>query len=77
MSPDTLVAFSAAIILGSALACVGYLFPGSDTARQEIFQIASSLVTGALGFFAGHALNKSTPPPVNPVPTQVDLNPKQ
>ena len=42
--------------LGAALAIVFYLYPSDVTTRQSAFQIASSLVSGALGAFAGHAL---------------------
>ena len=41
--------------LGAILSVVFYIYPGDVTSRQAAFQIASSLVTGALGAFAGHA----------------------
>jgi hypothetical protein len=41
--------------LGSCLAIAVYIIPGDVTSRQAAFQIASALVTGALGAFAGHA----------------------
>ena len=46
--------------LGATLALVIYLNPRAVTAEQAAFQIASGLVTGALGAFAGaaHVLNK-------------------
>jgi hypothetical protein len=58
-------AFVIALFLASYLATIGYLHPGSDTARQYIFQIANGMVTGALGFFAGRVssrLGDSQPP---------------
>jgi len=48
-------AFIIALLLASALAAVAYLFPGSDPSREHVFEIANSMVTGALGFFAGRA----------------------
>ena len=41
--------------MGAVLAVVFYVIPGDVTSRQAAFQIASALVTGALGAFAGHA----------------------
>ena len=55
--------------LGVVVTIVVYLFPGDVTTRQAAFQIASALVTGALGAFAGAASKeKATPqPPAEPV----------
>ena len=41
--------------LGVVVTIVVYTQPGDVTTRQAAFQIASALVTGALGAFAGHA----------------------
>jgi hypothetical protein len=46
------------ILLGGLLAIVGYMYPGSDTKAQEIFQIAMVLASGANGFMAGHTAAK-------------------
>ena len=60
-------AFVVAISLGSCLASVGYIFSGTADARQEIFQIANALVSGAMGFFAGRAsVNRNPLQPVEP-----------
>jgi len=59
-------AFVIALICASYLATIGYLFPGTDTARQYVFQIASGMVTGALGFFAGRASAVANGPPQLP-----------
>jgi len=55
-------AFVFAIFLSACLASIGYIFSGSADARQEIFQIANALVSGAMGFFAGRASNRPTQP---------------
>jgi hypothetical protein len=55
-------------VLGVITTIVVYIHPGDVTTRQAAFQIASSLVTGALGAFAGHAsaTTKKTPDPNTP-----------
>jgi len=42
-------------VLGVICAIVGYVLPGDVVSRQAMFTIANSLVSGALGAFAGHA----------------------
>lgn len=59
---DTMfLAFVVAITLATVLSIIGYIFPRPDTTTQHIFQIASELVTGALGFFAGRASAPKAP----------------
>lgn len=53
-------AFITAITYAFILALVSYVHPGTDTARQMINQTAGSLITGALGFFAGRASIRDT-----------------
>lgn len=63
--------------LGVLLAVVVYIYPGTVTAQQAAFQIASALVTGALGAFAGQASasgnkdsnNTINLPPIKPTST--------
>jgi len=47
-------------ILGVVLTIIGYVYPGSQTAQQAVFQIAAALVSGALGAFAGRASHSDT-----------------
>jgi uncharacterized membrane protein len=47
-------------ILGVICAIVGYIFPGDITSRTAMFTVANSLISGALGAFAGHLANSST-----------------
>jgi uncharacterized membrane protein len=61
-------AFVVALVLASLLASIGYIYPGSDTARHDMFSIASAMVTGALGFFAGRASTIQRDPPSAPTP---------
>jgi len=63
-------AFISAICLASALASVGYIFAGPTDARQEIFQIANALVSGAMGFFAGRASASKQNPSAPAEPAQ-------
>ncbi|KAA6459637.1 hypothetical protein DYQ86_16085 [Acidobacteria bacterium AB60] len=49
-------AFVVALILASADATIAYIFPGTDAARHDMAALASDMVTGALGFFAGRAM---------------------
>ena len=42
-------------ILGVICAVIGFVLPGDAVSRQAMFTIANSLVSGALGAFAGHA----------------------
>ena len=42
-------------ILGVICAAIGFVLPGDAVSRQAMFTIANSLVSGALGAFAGHA----------------------
>ena len=54
-------------LLGVVVTIVVYIFPGDVTTRQAAFQIASALVTGALGAFAGAATKeKQNNQPTNP-----------
>lgn len=46
-------------ILGVIVAVVGYCIPGDITSRQAMFTVANSLISGALGAFAGHLANTS------------------
>jgi hypothetical protein len=48
-------AFVIAITLASVIALVGFLFVRPENTTQAMFRLADSLVTGALGFFAGRA----------------------
>jgi uncharacterized membrane protein len=41
--------------LGVLCAIMGYVLPGDVVSRQSMFTIANSLISGALGAFAGHA----------------------
>ncbi len=45
--------------LGVVVALVVYCYPGDVTSKQAGFQVASALVTGALGAFAGRAEGSS------------------
>ncbi len=54
--------------LGAVLAVIFYIFPGDTTTRQTAFGIASSLVSGALGAFAG--ANHVTATPTHPAPPE-------
>ena len=45
--------------LGVGLAIVALFHPSTDTVSQAVLTIASSLVSGALGAFAGHAVAAS------------------
>ena len=67
--------------LGVIVALVVYCYPGDVTSKQAGFQVASALVTGALGAFAGRAEGQSTtqtgpnstivnPTPGDPAPTK-------
>lgn len=56
--------------LGCILACIGYTHTGSDAAQQYIFQIANSLISGALGAFTAMkaaSTDTSTSLTVNPI----------
>ena len=56
--------------MGATIAVVFYVIPADVTTRQAAFQIASALVTGALGAFAGQHLgasNTTTATGPNPV----------
>jgi len=44
-------------VLGAILAVIGYVFPGDISSRQAMFTVANSLISGALGAFAGHLAN--------------------
>ena len=59
--------------LGVVVALVVYCFPGDVTSKQAGFQVASALVTGALGAFAGRAegqsINQSGPNATAVTPT--------
>lgn len=59
-------AFIVAISYAFCLSLVSYIHPGTDTARQMINQTASSLITGALGFFAGRGSKDTTAVTANP-----------
>lgn len=56
-------------VLGVVVTIVVYIFPGDVTTRQAAFQIASALVTGALGAFAGHNAAIKDKQPVPPAST--------
>jgi len=66
--------------LGVVVALVVYCYPGDVTSKQAGFQVASALVTGALGAFAGRAEGQSTtqsgPNSTINLPS-TDSNPKQ
>lgn len=56
--------------MGAIIAVVFYVIPADVTTRQAAFQIASALVTGALGAFASHAasaMNSTTATGPNPI----------
>jgi hypothetical protein len=55
-------AFVIAIAFAAILGAIAFLVPRPDTATQAMFRLADSLVTGALGFFAGSALRASKSP---------------
>ena len=67
---DLFWAFIVAIICASVLSALAFIFPRSDRAIDGIDRIADGLVTGALGFFAGHASNSSPTAPVEPAPKE-------
>lgn len=62
-------------VLGVVLAIIIYCIPGDVTSRQAGFQIASALVSGALGAFAGHAANDTKITGSNPVVNQTPATP--
>lgn len=62
-TPNLALYALASIAMGVVCAMVGYVAPGTETARQEMFQIAMALVTGGGGFMAGHALTKNAATP--------------
>jgi hypothetical protein len=45
--------------LGVLCAIMGYVLPGDVVSRQSMFTVANSLISGALGAFAGHQANSS------------------
>ena len=69
-------AFVCALVLSSYLATIAYLLPGTDAARTHMFELSSSMVTGALGFFAGRASTRGDGPPP-PFPSLPDGDTKR
>lgn len=60
MKPITPQAFAVTIAgMGFLLGIVGYLFPGTDAARHDVYALAGSLVSGALGAFTSQALHSA------------------
>lgn len=49
-------AFVIALAFATTLSLVAYIFPGTDSARSQVFRVADDMVSGALGFFAGRAM---------------------
>ena len=45
--------------LGVLCAIMGYVLPGDVVSRQSMFTVANSLISGALGAFAGHLASTS------------------
>jgi hypothetical protein len=48
---DTHIWIAYLATIGCCLAALGYLHEGNDASQQFIFQIANSLISGALGAF--------------------------
>jgi hypothetical protein len=46
-------------LMGASLTVAVYVIPGTEPSKQVAFQIANSLVSGAIGAFVGHAVASS------------------
>jgi hypothetical protein len=61
-------------VLGVVVALTALFHPGTDVMGSAVIQIASNLVSGALGAFAGHALAVPQQVKTTPSGTTVTVN---